>query len=199
MKGKEIGLFLASVALVASGCSSASATPEIRYLPATPGTGAATAGPDKGNGSATAAPVDTAAAVPVAPCIGHQEGPWAPDTKQRPEDFEVDATNGVTELDLWEPSASPVGATPAKTEYVIVLPTTGPDSRIDVIGAGTAWQYPGVCTPAQIATQISEHVAARTKEGNREVTTLTDGVTPMSVDGFNALHPGAIRRLPNGQ
>ena len=181
---KELGMLLAAGALVA-GCSSSAATPEIRYLPATPGTGAATAGPDNGNGNGGNTPKQ------VEPCVAHQEGPWAPDTQNRPENFEVDATNGVTELDLWEPANSPVGKTPAKTEYVLVLPNTGADSRINVIGTGTAWQYPGVCTPQEIATQISEHVARRTAEGNYEI--------PTTVDGFNALHPGAITRLPNGQ
>jgi len=45
---KELGLLLASAALVATGCGSASATPEIRYLPATPGTSDAAGTPVPG-------------------------------------------------------------------------------------------------------------------------------------------------------
>jgi hypothetical protein len=225
MDGKSLARRVAegvAVMGLVSACSSAPApTPEIRYLPATPGTGTAPALPDNGLQSfqiATAVPTVTPTETPAIAqtCEKAEQIVWAPVSVKDPKtgkivevpiDFEVDGTEkgSVTLINYWGP-----GITPANTEYWelsgdkgLDLSGIGIDSkgnlvppveprRLDFEGAGTTWRWnTQVALGGCGVTEISREIADHLSRRESEGITVL-WETPEQLD---KLFPGAVKPL----
>jgi hypothetical protein len=108
-----------------------------------------------------------------------QLGPWAPSSYGNPEDFEIDATNGVVHASLWFP-----GLSADDTEYSVVLHKV----RIRVIGAGTAWQWSGCHNVAFAQADAVAH--GQRRQAANKITVL------VTLDQLIQMYPNNVIVLP---